>query len=146
PRTPCGVRRFPAGIELEGLLFQSTHPVWGATGRKLHENRRKTFQSTHPVWGATPGAGEKPGAVQFQSTHPVWGATESLDDEECDKVISIHAPRVGCDSQHWDMFPAKWYFNPRTPCGVRRQGHHRHSMSWGISIHAPRVGCDLCKD
>ncbi len=34
-------------------------------------------------------------------------------------------------------------FNPRTPCGVRRQlrcGRHRGSA---ISIHAPLAGCDL---
>ena len=58
------------------------------------------FQSTHPVWGATTGAKAVKFATLFQSTHPVWGATSSGD---------MYA------------FPLK-NFNPRTPCGVRRQG------------------------
>ena len=34
--------------------------------------------------------------------------------------ISIHAPRVGCDTPMY--FRTEWNrnFNPRTPCGVRR--------------------------
>ena len=77
PRTPCGVRHYicviglgschisihapRVGCDLKrggfvGLLclFQSTHPVWGATGKKGYwASRNLQFQSTHPVWGAT---------------------------------------------------------------------------------------------
>ena len=55
----------------------------------------------------------------FQSTHPVRGATDVLVEVEYALVISIHAPREGCDYRQ----PA-----PTTE-GV-------------ISIHAPREGCD----
>ena len=58
----------------------------------------------------------------FQSTHPGWGAT-GIVAEIFDRApkISIHAPRVGCDPglsdfQHQQVF----YFNPRTPGGVRQ--------------------------
>ena len=34
--------------------------------------------------------------------------------------ISIHAPRVGCDSFLLEGAGFAGYFNPRTPCGVRR--------------------------
>ena len=56
------------------------------------------FQSTHPVWGATHATpAYRMGKRLFQSTHPVWGATAEIRDM-CDSVeISIHAPRVGCD-------------------------------------------------
>ena len=80
--------------------------------------------------------------------------------------ISIHAPRVGCDSI---SFPLLWlfftfqsthpgwgatlcaqsinnvpfYFNPRTPGGVRRYLLLYQQRTSDISIHAPRVGCDL---
>ena len=60
-------------------------------------------------------------------------------------MISIHAPRVGCDQHRAGCLPAHHNFNPRTPCGVRlHQGHQRFDQE-GISIHAPRVGCDLAR-
>ena len=37
------------------VQFQSTHPVWGATGSSLDAILQAKFQSTHPVWGATAG-------------------------------------------------------------------------------------------
>ena len=81
-------------------------------------------------------------------------------------MISIHAPRVGCDEYGGTNVQSGHYFNPRTPRGVR----HRSISVWytvfsyfnprtprgvrllqrfgcsfagGISIHAPRVGCDF---
>ena len=78
----------------------------------------------------------------FQSTLPVWGATRGLSGGQGDS----------------------WYFNPRSPCGERRQpdapcpipGQFQSTLPvWGatglksfvgqdvtISIHAPRVGSD----
>ena len=56
----------------------------------------------------------------FQSTHPSWGATEMCDTEKNGKVISIHAPIVGCDYNSILI-----------------------EQLMGISIHAPIVGCDL---
>ena len=84
------------------------------------EQDGKIFQSTHPVWGATAAPGLKQYEVIFQSTHPVWGATDTVCDAVTRSAISIHAPRVGCDT-----------------CRVcRKRVYH-------ISIHAPRVGCDI---
>ena len=146
--------------------FQSTHPVWGATvlsnqddlqpSISIHAPRvgcdvaflvtRKPlppFQSTHPVWGATTTARSWPGLVKFQSTHPVWGATPPGQAQTPCSRISIHAPRVGCDStggvHKWNPLN----FNPRTPCGVRRWPGNSVPSHLQISIHAPRVGCDL---
>ena len=78
--------------------------------------------------------------------------------------ISIHAPRAGCDVKSLASCAYSFYFNPRTPCGVRRrvyssisqrkifQSTHpvrgatgsarRRQVRSGISIHAPRAGCD----
>ena len=57
--------------------------------------------------------------IVFQSTHPARGATwRSLDAME-PIVISIHAPREGCD-WWWKMVCSyRCHFNPRTPRGVR---------------------------
>ena len=103
---------------------------------------------------------------KFQSTHPVWGATCTWMSAHTTALISIHAPRVGCDLTHLSLFSGIGDFNPRTPCGVRRFGcnhcgriiqlfqsthpvwgatglRHSHRPNLKISIHAPRVGCDV---
>ncbi len=80
------------------------------------------------------------------------------------QVISIHAPRAGCDWSVMDEVPELVHFNPRTPCEVRRcissqnttsirfQSTHpvrgatqqpsSESRRLPISIHAPHTGCD----
>ena len=56
-------------------------------------------------------------------------------------MISIHAPRVGCDlsAPETDELEDISIHAPRVGCDQEyRQGQAGH----GISIHAPRVGCD----
>ena len=74
-RTPCGVRL----KVLEG---------------NYNDN---TFQFTHPVWGATPRLLSAAVALAFQFTHLVWGATTAQHIGGRAILVSIHAPRVGCD-------------------------------------------------
>ena len=57
---------------------------------------------------------------QFQSTHPVRGATSAAG---LFSGVVLH-------------------FNPRTPCGVRRDRQQIVCPAVEISIHAPRAGCD----
>ena len=59
------------------------------------------------------------GQVKFQSTHPARGATDWLDAVELIEVISIHAPREGCDLLALRQLGQRLDFNPRTPRGVR---------------------------
>ena len=177
PRTPCGVRPFWWLEQCTVCVFQSTHPVWGATPKPSHKRvLRYTFQSTHPVWGAT---GPTPSICVrskiFQSTHPVWGATLKLVKEQmlhrgisihaprvgCDiqglqactqaHIISIHAPRVGCDDVFKSNPIVRRNFNPRTPCGVRRQSNWTDKDTgefqsthpvWGATpTRTPRLCC-----
>ena len=167
PRTPCGVRLREVDINNDcplisihapragcdgiasdhsppTLIFQSTHPVRGATPTAAGTiTVNAQFQSTHPVRGATP---SHSGGVQadmtfqsthpvrgatnfsrrfttsrerFQSTHPVRGATQRERKPCADSHISIHAPRAGCDHAQREAYAVAPYFNPRTPCGVR---------------------------
>ena len=58
--------------------------------------------------------------------------------------ISIHAPLAGCDKTHPPCAKACRYFNPRTPCGVRRVVLRNTITKIDISIHAPLAGCDPC--
>ncbi len=61
-------------------------------------------------------------AKAFQSTLPVRGATRRA----------------------WPNCGRELHFNPRSPCGERRQSEHfRRSGNLKISIHAPRAGSDL---
>ena len=82
-----------------------------------------------------------PAPFLFQSTHPVWGATFLTLQRQITVAISIHAPRVGCDSGHLLVFLGIGIsiHAPRVGCDVHPApvGNGRQ-----ISIHAPRVGCD----
>ena len=68
------------------------------TGDNQHRKGGR-FQSTLPVWGATGRSSMVMSSSLFQSTLPVWGATRSA--AACDRLsdISIHAPRVGSDER-----------------------------------------------
>ena len=123
--------------------FQSTHPARGATFFMVHASFRFLFQSTHPARGATynialvryrpkdfnprtprgvrlTGISRGDNIAKFQSTHPARGATCGVDGAwpAC-PVISIHAPREGCDKGYEIGRFVYWDFNPRTPRGVR---------------------------
>ena len=142
PRTPCGVR--PCGLRglTTRLLFQSTHPVRGATFETVYDFAYTEFQSTHPVRGATaarrlsrsnrryfnprtpcgvrqnnPRSRQK--ARQFQSTHPVRGATLTAGNLSKQSLFQSTHPVRGATC--WRLLRQK-----------RRD----------ISIHAPRAGCD----
>ena len=121
PRTPCGVRQTQWNMELWSGLFQSTHPVWGATACCHNCPKLCTISIHAPRVGCD--------LIEI--------ARDGIISE-----ISIHAPRVGCDMPtvwpSWTMAD----FNPRTPCGVRPGIPPCRIFSPRISIHAPRVGCD----
>ena len=57
--------------------------------------------------------------------------------------ISIHAPLSGCDRSLSQLRKQRHYFNPRTPCGVRRFSRTGFDINLIISIHAPLAGCDF---
>ena len=79
--------------------------------------------------------------IKFQSTHPVRGATRCAYDLHAQRVISIHAPRAGCDTIFgggtWEQIIS--IHAPRAGCDFIVPVDF---MSFRISIHAPRAGCD----
>ena len=84
--------------------FQSTHPMRGATKHALCTSGFTTISIHAPLAGCDEATGNGTGwFALFQSTHPLRGATRP--------------PCLPC--------PAARYFNPRTPCGVRRPGRPR---------------------
>ena len=124
-------------------LFQSTHPVRGATRCPAARRFQPVYFNPRTPCGVRrvrKVAGKLP--LVFQSTHPVRGATWSAVRRCSGGYISIHAPRAGCDEGHGESSTHRLNFNPRTPCGVRQAGHAGHRDLGQISIHAPRAGCD----
>ena len=140
PRAGCDVLVTPR--KAVKALFQSTHPVRGATDAGIEILMSLVFQSTHPVRGATVRNCSLLVVPIFQSTHPVRGAT---------RLTRFR-------------LTTRENFNPRTPCGVRPKSHSpflrvglfqsTHPVRGAtmvkdaldecedISIHAPRAGCD----
>ena len=123
PRTPCGVRPGSSSSSLIASAFQSTHPVWGATSAPAIRLTPMPYFNPRTPCGVRPLLARIWSSPHtFQSTHPVWGATLLAIWMGLRQSISIHAPRVGCDSVPDCCGWPCGYFNPRTPCGVRRPG------------------------
>ncbi len=121
PRTPCGVRPITrptfgivsisihaplAGCDESSLtldvfwkIFQSTHPLRGATGHALVRCTDDAISIHAPLAGCdmrcAPGAACTP---VFQSMHPLRGATTDVCAFMYTVIISIHAPLAGCDT------------------------------------------------
>ncbi len=145
PRSPCGERLHNTAFPPPHRMFQSTLPVWGATGEYFEiAVKRLAFQSTLPVWGATAQGNAPMGLIDmFQSTLPVWGATLKHIYRGRVLPVSIHAPRVGSDSFDYHSNQSHYGFNPRSPCGERHTRPSRTKRLCQVSIHAPRVGSDI---
>ena len=98
PRSPCGERRLRQGASSRCGLFQSTLPVWGATGllmgRKrnnpisIHAPRVGSDESTPPRWLSR---------IYFNPRSPCGERPHGARAERRAVLISIHAPRVGSD-------------------------------------------------
>ncbi len=165
PRTPWGVRQqhdpgesteaeisihAPRGgcddamIEIAGLVSISIHaPRGGCDPMASKRNRiQELFQSTHPVGGATRWPAREIGYKSYFNPRTPWGVRPDGQQEKSDtRVISIHAPRGGCDRRRrWgDLVPGISIHAPRGGCDQNSLPVSKNST---ISIHAPRGGCD----
>ena len=130
PRSPCGERHEELAQFFGDVIFQSTLPVWGATGPgPRRPPPEAAFQSTLPVWGATDQIKAQFWITeQFQSTLPVWGATIGQGDKQVSVVkISIHAPRVGSDALSRGAYNYTDLFQSTLPV-------------WGATVVPPPAG------
>ena len=147
------------------MPFQSTLPVRGATTRSrccpggacisIHAPRagsdfpRPLSRVWPPYFNPRSPCGERR-AVRFaarltdsfQSTLPVRGATIRIVSGPLIGKISIHAPRAGSDTLTPEATIEPTDFNPRSPCGERRESVPVDKTAEAISIHAPRAGSD----
>ena len=121
PRSPCGERLGGHDVGRGHLGFQSTLPMRGATGRWLKCANGEQFQSTLPMRGAT---GEVVSQINLSkiSIHaPHAGSDVPIMALPKGSLISIHAPHAGSDRAFSSSVLWRSYFNPRSPCGERRE-------------------------
>ena len=101
----------------------------------------RVFQSTHPVRGATfQGPAADCGQRDFNPRTPCGVRLIFSQRKSTHFAISIHAPRAGCDSlSGLCLYLGISHFNPRTPCGVRRVVHQTdHETDEFQSTHPVR--------
>ena len=128
------------------IRFQSTLPVRGATYKSWPFSAIHSDFNPRSPCGERPNVKKIAGSYFiFQSTLPVRGATTSHALAEEYREISIHAPRAGSDANLDSMPPLRLSrfqstlpvrgatmqleiivttrrdFNPRSPCGERRE-------------------------
>ena len=165
-RSPCGERHDggkvrPAAGEI------STHAPRVGSDPDPHPtaNPDPNFNSRSPCGERLDIAMRFSGSFIFQLTLPVWGATRFVEDDDVDRgisthaprvgsdppprsnspirTISTHAPRVGSDTHHRQTPSTLIYFNSRSPCGERPVLGNKTIFHNEISTHAPRVGSDI---
>ena len=143
PRTPCGVRPPTVKDEIAALVFQSTHPLRGATAVGYKSViRQRDFNPRTPCGVRLAVVYDKLLLLHFNPRTPCGVRHACLKIGEVFPQISIHAPLAGCDLTPVSATLLLCHFNPRTPCGVRLGGQKGNPELMNISIHAPLAGCD----
>ena len=150
PRTPCGVRPLHPGQGPGHRGFQSTHPVWGATGSPYTFQLTQQISIHAPRVGCDASGGQGPHRPcyfnprtpcgvrlvtqgrtfrrkSFQSTHPVWGATWLMDNVLLIKEFQSTHPV-------WGATAIKLHFVAWI-CGFQST----HPV-WGATYHAHAPG------
>ena len=96
PLAGCDTTALKTGYD--PILFQSTHPLRGATATLLGGLLgREHFNPRTPCGVRLILHQPRTGQSRFQSTHPLRGATLSQANSAFNASISIHAPLAGCD-------------------------------------------------
>ena len=127
------------------VLFQSTLPVWGATGwgtgqlqGKRNFNPRSPCGERRRGWGScncTP--------ANFNPRSPC-GERQTTLQQPPYRVVHFN-PRSPCGERLFlrALLHTRRNFNPRSPCGERPVWVVWRVQVSAISIHAPRVGSDV---
>ena len=164
PRTPCGVRLRVIHNLILAVLISIHAPLAGCdpSGRASRDLRRISIHA--PLAGCDILRIVKKEIRNISIHAPLAGCDSAVRCVAVEKDISIHAPLAGCDGLPCSTKTTSWYFNPRTPCGVRRKRgrslpersefQSTHPLRGAtqvvnvlffhvlISIHAPLAGCD----
>ena len=145
PRAPCGARLGTLVTKFMNFIISTHAPLAGRDEAiRIFAAERREFQPTRPLRGATKlpnvkeqktknfnprapcGARqeqyrERPSSAEFQPTRPLRGATIIAKDTKKSSLISTHAPLAGRDVVFPTVARIRKNFNPRAPCGARRE-------------------------
>ncbi len=100
PRGPCGPRHPTRPLGLVAWRGFNPRGPCGPRPLVVHQNGIPAeFQSTRPVWAATDRVSVLIASMEFQSTRPVWAATNRAIRHAIRREVSIHAARVGRDTE-----------------------------------------------
>ena len=149
PRTPCGVRRRRNAAVMVRFDFNSRTPCGVRPGIALGLARACVTSIHAPHAGCDPFPSSAPCAfIKLQFTHLMRGATISALRENNLLLLQFTHPMRGTtcltDEQGWHLTN----FNPRTPCGARRDMSLLKAVHITTSIHALHAGRDetrLCE-
>ncbi len=123
PRAPCGVRRRSHGSRPGRRCFNPRTPCGARRLFRLAREISARISIHAPRVGRDNRLAMANLSAQiFQSTRPVWGATPPSDPAPCG---SPHFnPRAPCGARRnpSQIINQISDFNPRTPCGVRHSG------------------------
>ena len=99
PRTPCGVRLLSQLLCRQDQAISIHAPHAGCDPFKtVRSERLLLFQSTHPMRGATSPSGMRLTRRSNFNPRTPCGVRRSMPDYDADNLpISIHAPHAGCD-------------------------------------------------
>ena len=164
PRAGCDQRRQAEAWKTK--IFQSTHPVRGATGSVSSMTIHLMISIHAPRAGCDlDGDGDRHGhpadfnprtpcgvrrSNHWQRVHrwhfnprtPCGVRPTSFSGEYVSSLFQSTHPVRGATATAGDCGAATADFNPRTPCGVRPMRPREQKRVMTISIHAPRAGCD----
>ena len=144
PRAPCGARRVNGKIANDGLTFQPTRPLRGATAWAFGSAIVPAFQPTRPLRGATPSIEIRLTDSEI-STHAPLAGRDSLRSTLAKSDVNFN-PRAPCGARRLFCFVScrlGSYFNPRAPCGARPALLLFVALGIYISTHAPLAGRDM---
>ena len=139
PRTPCGVR--PSAGRRRRLPSISIHAP--RAGCDVHPHRRAARRDIS-IHAPRAGCDLRRAAIcraRGISIHAPRAGCDLLPGAfNLNPYISIHAPRAGCDYKRLVRVCKWFYFNPRTPCGVR---HYRNPYFSTPEDFNPRTPCGV---
>ena len=141
PRTPCGVRRRGQGLHRGHGHFNPRTPC--GVRREIVESAPccGLFQSTHPLRGATVVTEAYNANVGISIHAPLAGCDPDARISRRGRDISIHAPLAGCDNKEAEQRETLW-ISIHAPLAGCDPSRGRRNTSARISIHAPLAGCD----
>ena len=112
------------GVEGRTINISTHAPLAGRDRYQQQDQRARQYFNPRAPCGARhdDSTTEKPWTDKFQPTRPLRGATFRALWYKFGYSISTHAPLAGRDRVGGGGYGERWDFNPRAPCGARRDG------------------------